>query len=372
MKANDSEKRLSSPSGLELGEWCEHTRLRKMVRLHPLKDELFVAEESGKLVRWRYTPTLTFVDGLETEDIQDLVFSPDGKWMVLSNRSMNRIDIRSTEDLGLLSQIQNEFTNECMFSLCLDQEGNWLVIDSCKKPGELDEDEGLAWIHLETGEAFARTWQEMDYFDPEEYGYGIVYKIQLSPDQKRLAVNEWKEGSAVIHIFPSQIKGHQRTGSLEERQLSQFAWYDIHSFVSDFCFHPDSARLVCFRTTNSYTLKYDLRQYDSGWVGDLVSISATDREELWRVPIDSSLTGWEQGVPEGFYADEYAGKVLVGETEVVCTAPNGQLLFFDMKTGEFKRKLKVNGNYIYAIGWHRDGGKIRVATDRELQVIEWK
>ncbi|MFC7441137.1 hypothetical protein [Laceyella putida] len=208
----------------------------------------------------------------------------------------------------------------------------------------------------------------MDYFDPEGLGYGIVYNVQLSPDQKRLAVNEWKEGSAVIHIFPSLIKGNQRTGSLEEKRLSQRAWYDINAYVSDLGFHPDSIKT----TDPNLWKRYDHRGYDAGWVGDLVAISATRREELWRVPIDSRLTDWERGIPEGQYVKGYAGKVLVGEREVVCTAPGGRLLFFDMKTGEFKRKLKLNGTCIYAIGWHKDGDKIRVATDRELQVIEWK
>ncbi|MFC7441141.1 hypothetical protein [Laceyella putida] len=377
MKTNDTEKCLSSPSGLEPGEWCEHIRLPKMVRLHPIKDELFVITESGKLARWRYTPALTFVDGLETSDINDLTFSSDGQWFAVSAPALRSIDIRSTEDLSLLRQIRNAFTNgEYMFSMCLDQDGSWLVIDSCRKPGELDEEEGLAWIHLQTGEAHARTWPEMDYVDPEELGYGHICQMALSPDQKRLAVNEWKEGSAVIHIFPSLLKGHQRTGSLEERQLSQFAWVDINSNVSDLCFHPDSTCLVCFKTTSMDGWKYDHWRYPSvgaGWVGELITISATRREELWRVPIDSRLTGWERGILEGHYAPHgYAGKVLAGETEVVCTTPNGQLLFFDMKTGEFQRKLKVNGNHIYAIGLHKDGDKIRVATDRELQVIEWK
>ncbi|MFC7441138.1 hypothetical protein [Laceyella putida] len=159
MKNNDTEKRLSSPSGLEPGEWCEDYLIPRRVRLHPLKDELFVAEESGKLVRWRYTPALTFVDGLETADIEDLVFSPDGQWFAVSARSLRSIDIRNAEDLSRLRQMQNALTNgEYMFSMCLDQDGSWLVIDSCRKPGELDEEEGLAWIHLQMGEAHARTW----------------------------------------------------------------------------------------------------------------------------------------------------------------------------------------------------------------------
>ena len=32
----------------------------------------------------------------------------------------------------------------------------------------------------------------------------------------------------------------------------------------------------------------------------------------------------------------------------------------------------VNGEKIHAIGLHPEGDKIRVATDRVLEVIEWK
>jgi hypothetical protein len=209
----------------------------------------------------------------------------------------------------------------------------------------------------------------MNYIEPEEIGYGaVVHKISISPDQKQLAVNEWKYcSSAVLHLFPNLHHKHQ---PVEEQPLS----YHIGDRISDFCFHANSTNLFCFKTMGPSEWKMSDRQhYSSGWVGELIALSTTRQDELWRVTIDYRLTGLEWGISEGTYGSKgYAGKVWVGEKEVVCTAPGGQLLFFDMENGRLKRKMKVNGNYIYAIGWHRDGDKIRVATDQELQVIEWK
>ncbi len=243
------------------------------------------------------------------------------------------------------------------------------MLDACKNYDKRGEEDGATWIDLQTGETIFLTWSKMNYISLSQVESSIIVaQMELSPDQKQLAVNEWKYcSSAVLHLFPNLHHKHQ---PVEEQPLS----YHIGDRISDFCFHANSTNLFCFKTMGPSEWKMSDRQhYSSGWVGELIALSTTRQDELWRVTIDYRLTGLEWGISEGTYGSKgYAGKVWVGEKEVVCTAPGGQLLFFDMENGRLKRKMKVNGNYIYAIGWHRDGDKIRVATDQELQVIEWK
>jgi hypothetical protein len=155
MNSHDTEKPLTSPKELEPGGWCEYCPGSQRVYLHPVKDELFVINYSGQLGRWRYTPKLTFVDGFESADIQDLVFSPDGKWFAIMVQSLSRIELRSTADLSCLHQFKNEFIHEAAFDMCLSQDGRWLVVDTYKYYGEADEAEGIAWIDLETEDSFA-------------------------------------------------------------------------------------------------------------------------------------------------------------------------------------------------------------------------
>ncbi|PRZ13828.1 hypothetical protein CLV36_10718 [Laceyella sediminis] len=244
------------------------------------------------------------------------------------------------------------------------------MLDACKNYDKRGEEDGTAWIDLQTGETIFLTWSKMNYISlSQDESSIIVAQMELSPDQKQLAVYVWYDCSAsAMYLFPNLQYKHQ---PVEERPLS----YYIGDNISDFCYHADSTRMVCFKTMKPGDWKLDeyREHFTPGWLGELIAQSTTHQEELWRVTIDASLTGWERGIVEGNYEpDGYGGKVLVGETEVVCTAPGGQLLFFDMESGSFKRKVKVSGDYIYAIGWHRDGDKIRVATDQELQVIEWK
>jgi hypothetical protein len=82
-----------------------------------------------------------------------------------------------------------------------------------------------------------------------------------------------------------------------------------------------------------------------------------------------TVTQWGRGKSEKPFKPSF---LLVSEKEVVCATSNGWLLFYDVETGELIREQRVNGDKIYAIGLHPDGDKIRVATDRELQVIGWK
>lgn len=377
MEKNEKQRDQHLNLEIDLEKWCENHNFSLIILLHPTKDELLVADISkGKVARYQYTPTLTFAEGIQTSELYDLAISPDGEWFAVSSPSTDSIDIRNIEDLRIMKQIQNEFTNsESMFAMTINHDASWLVIDTCQDPEGWDEKPGLAWIDLKTGETFAHTWKELNYPIPDGYEYGSIIQMLFSPDQSQLAMNEWKQGTAVVHLFPSRLGKYQHTSSLEEIQLSEYAWFDHHSFISDICFQPNSSSLILFKTVKQDEWKHDQSRYQSvqsGWIGELVAISTKQREELWRVTINSEITGSERGIPEGHFHGGYAGKVLVRETEVMCTAPDGQLLFFDLVTGKFLRKMKVNGNQIYAIGWHQDEDKIRVATDQELQVIEWK
>ncbi|UWE04235.1 hypothetical protein [Laceyella sacchari] len=371
MKAHNTEKPLSSPKELEPGAWCEcYFDIIRQIYLHPFKDELFVIRQAGQLGRWRYTPELTYVDGYELAEMRCLRFSPDGEWFVILLPSLGRIEIRSTDDLSCLRQIQKEFIYDESSEMCLSQDGRWLVLDACKNYDKRGAEDGAAWIDLQTGETIFRTWEEMNNNIKLEDEYAtFIGQMKFSPDQKQLAVNIWYDCYiSEINFFKNL---HHKDQRIEETPLS----YWIAENISDFCYHADSTRMVCFKTMKPGDWKFDeyREHFTPGWLGELIALSTTHQEELWRVTIDASLTGWEQGVVEGNYEPYgYGAKVLVGETEVVCTAPGGQMLFFDMENGTLKRKMKVNGNYIYAIGWHRDGDKIRVATDQELQVIEWK
>jgi hypothetical protein len=161
-----------------------------------------VINYSGQLGRWRYTPKLTFVDGFETTYILGLGFSPDSEWFAILLPSLGRIEIRSTSDLSCLRQIQNEFIFEDTCEMSLSQDGRCLVFDACKNYEERDEEEGVAWIDLQTEDVIFRTWSEMNYISLEEEAIFYTKQMKFSPDQKQLAVNEWHDCYfAVMHFF---------------------------------------------------------------------------------------------------------------------------------------------------------------------------
>ncbi|MFC7441142.1 ankyrin repeat domain-containing protein [Laceyella putida] len=365
------ERSLVSSQGMELGEWCEEMQAPShltyfapaVVRLHPLNDELLVGHPDGKISRWCYGPDLSFAEGIQTDQcfIQDLAVAPEGDWFAVVAPNLWGIEIRSMRGLRRIDLLRNEYTMEpeWMNALCISPDGKWIITD-------VNDDgyEGVGWGDRETNAFHFRSWKELGYEDPD-YGYGTAVQLVLSPDQKRLALNELHGSSTLVHVFPGILAEHERKGSQDEWLLSQQAWAEMGTYISDLRFHPDSSRLIFFKSPSN-------NQHRPGWVGDLVAIAATHKEELWRVSIDAILAGSETELFENAFHRRYAGKVFVGQEEVVCTAPGGLLLFFDVETGAFKRKLKVNGQHILAIGRHRDGGKIRVATERELQVIEWK
>ncbi|MFC7441139.1 ankyrin repeat domain-containing protein [Laceyella putida] len=354
------EKTISVPSELKLGEWCETLnyvpligyKARPMVRLHPVRDELLASPRHGQIGKWRYAPKISFEKGMQTHQylIKDLAVFPQGDEMVITAEHLWGVERRSGTDLSPIGLIQNEYTMEpeWMTALSISPDGRWLMVDV---------EEGMGWIERETGEFRRTSWEELGYPEPE-YGYGTAVQLILSQDQKRLSLNESKGGDANLHIMNSLFA---------EGEGPLVSYYSRGEYeITDLCFCNESRRLFYFRSSSYHDAKAR-----NGWVGDLVAVSATKRQEYWSVPIDRQLTENERGISEMAYALGYAGKVLAGETEVVCTAPGGQLLFFDMETGAFKRKVKVNGQHILAIGRHRDGDKIRVATERELQVIEW-
>jgi hypothetical protein len=135
--------------------------------------------------------------------------------------------------------------------------------------------------------------------------------------------------------------------------------------ITGLAFSPDSNYIALFQTGS-----YRADKHPIGWIGDLTMVSAVEKERRWKVSIDSTLTQIEQSLGEQGFPNGYEAKVLVGEKEVICSMPGGQLFFFDIDTGHLVRKMKVNGKHILALGWHRDGNKIRVATERKLQVIQ--
>ncbi|MBD1371361.1 hypothetical protein IC620_03210 [Hazenella sp. IB182357] len=361
----------------ELGEWLEYYIKKQIVRLHPERDELFIAHESGQLDRYCYLPTPQLKMKIQISEISDVSIAPDGKSLFLFNPVDKQIEIRCVENLSLLRTIKNKYLNGDFLSpVGISHDGKWIFVESYMNLGGIDEQEGLVWINMETEQIHTQTWKELGYnkYDMLGYEYGYVEQMVISPDQQQLAVNEWLDGYAFLHLYSNWLAGSEKTSqTVEESPLSQFAWSANFSYITDLGYHPSSNYLILFSTLEKGRVWIDNPTQDTsvGCVGELIAVSAQERKELWRVPIDSRFTESKEGVVEGRFHNGYAGKLLVGETEVVITAPNGQLLFFDSETGSFKRKMKVNGDYIFALGWHRDGDKIRVATDQEIQVIEW-
>jgi WD40 repeat protein len=198
MKAHDTEKPLSSPKELEPGEWCENYPGNRQVYLHPVKDELFVIKNRGQLGRWRYTPELTYEDGFETTHITSLEFSSDGDWFAMLASSLGRIEIRSTSDLSCLRQIQNDHIYKYSCEMRLSQDGRWLVLDACKNYDKRGEEDGAAWIDLQTGETIFRSWTEINHnIELEDEFALIIGQMEFSPDQKQLSVNIWYNCSIV-------------------------------------------------------------------------------------------------------------------------------------------------------------------------------
>ncbi|WP_124726736.1 hypothetical protein [Staphylospora marina] len=65
-------------------------------------------------------------------------------------------------------------------------------------------------------------------------------------------------------------------------------------------------------------------------------------------------------------------RILMNGKETVCLTLDGRLLFYQADTGSLLRELRMDGETILAIGLHPDGDKLRVATDRQMHLVEWK
>lgn len=360
----------SESSEVLFGEWCESmyeipsidSNFSPAIRLHPIRDELIAAMPGGKLIRWRYNPSLEWVAGVQTEQymIKDLTISPCGDWYALVAPHIWGIELRDVKTLKPIQLIQNQYTKdtEKINSLLISPEGNKIFTDySFISEGKSLLEKGLFWYDRQINQFQTRLWDDLGFsggaLNIENHGYGSIEKMALSPDQQLLAIKEKDFYYGLLHIIPS----------VSNNKKDDIKYRFQGSYISDIAFHPDSKHIAVFninywRDTN-------------GFPGDLKLVSASDRKEYWTVHIDEKVTGIVYTLPR-YTAHKYAGKVLVGETEVVCTAPGGLLLFFDVNTGEFKRKQNLNVKYILDMVQHRDGDKIRVATDQELQIVELK
>ena len=385
LQSGNVEKQIKTAGDLKLGVWCENMQVNHqgyyfspVVRLHPQKDLLVVAHPGGKICKWSYQPQLQFVEGVQTNQhfINDLAIVPKEDWVAVVAQHLWGIEFRQVDDLERIHFVQNEWTQdpfEDMNALAVSPDGKWMITDvskNCLKEGLSTH---LCTYNLETQKPQMYHWNEFHYYPFYEYlsdnSYDSPIRFLFSPDQRNIVLYVHGQGEPILCILSSfLVDKDERTYSIE--YVQSCGRYRYH--ITDFACNREFTHIVYFRTSYFRLNTGAWKRPVAGWIGDLVAVSPRQQKEFWTVSIDATLTGSKASLTEEYYPGGYASKVLVGKREVVCTAPGGMLLFFDLHTGKFKRKLDLHGDSIYALDWHSSGKQIRVATDRMLQMIPWE
>ncbi|WP_124726738.1 hypothetical protein [Staphylospora marina] len=315
----------------------------RQVLLHPKRDELIMVHPGDGLSRWCYTPRLEWVGGVMTShhDIR-LSLAPDGNEFVMLSKTLWGAELRRFDDLKVSRRLEGD--------------GSWYFLNGNWAPGqemlmmttkyEDRSERGVTGVRLDSEQFSHFTMEELKIKSNEWDGNAI------SPEGKKWAFVIIRDDYYCLNVSLNVVPFPFREG---ERTRSCCFPVDVESIqeVLGIVFHPDSDRVFFYFNAENRSFEEDR----------LIACSVSENRILWDVTIQS-------GVDRFLIPSIRSSWLVVKEEEIVCATPEGKLLFLDVETGDLLREVPVDGKLL-AIGLHPDGDKLRVATDRQMHLVEW-
>ncbi|WP_164491614.1 ankyrin repeat domain-containing protein [Staphylospora marina] len=322
----------------------------QIILLHPWRDELVIAEQGGVLSRWRYTPRLEWVCGIQTDqhDIHDLLLSPDGKWFAMIARRVFGVELRRFDDLSVIRTLKGE--KSWTYNKGFTSDGGMLIVEC-----EDDWDVGYAWFQWKSGKSGFASMEDLGIHD------GFRGGDLLSPDEEKWAFvvkHPYEDDYEMsLNIVPFPFRGGERTWFCCFPLKRDRSWERIDAVLGT-AFHPDSDRVFFY--VNVYDWVYGRSVVEDR----LIACSVSENRMLWSVTLTSGIERDDKKLPD-------TSRLVVKGDKIACATPESKLLFLDVQTGSVLREVQVEGK-ILAIGLHPDGDKLRVATDVEMQLVDWE
>lgn len=361
-----SEKAFDMDESVQLSFWCEtfHQIIDNwespLIKLHPSRDELVVLHSCGRFSYWKYIPQLTFVRGVKLDHrIGDLTYEPSGKFILINNSKV--YELEPFEKPVWLAKLQQYSWNESNESiLCFSADGKWGL--ATYGYNQQDEPVELLAIELKTGKEIRRKWLELGYdlWNTDSTLYPRIHQLHLSNDNSRLTLFH-NHADPLISFMDSPMQALEKKDSIDE-YLTEGA------LISQIALSPRYNGLIFYFYSHTF---WSDREID--WIGEFVAIDLLNYPtiERWRYRLEAELVGEDVETLKKRYPNGYVSKLQAGEKEVLCTAPNGILLYFDPLTGELLRKVKVQGDMIFAIAPHSTiPNKVRVATIVGVELVD--
>ncbi|WP_124726739.1 ankyrin repeat domain-containing protein [Staphylospora marina] len=317
----------------------------QIILLHPRRDELVIAQQRGVLSRWRYTPRLEWVCGIQTDqhDIEDLLLSPDGEWFAMTARKVFGVELRQFDDLSVIRTLKGE--KSCAYEKgMITPDGSTLIV-------EWGDAWNFSWFQWKSGRTGFASMEDLGI--REGFRGGDV----LSPDGEKWAFVVMSEDeddyemSLNVIPMPFDQKGWKKSCKFDLYP----GW--IYAVLGT-AFHPDSDRVFFYVNVSDWV---DGRSV----VEDrLIACSVSENRMLWSVTLTTGIERDDEKLPD-------TSRLVVKGDKIACATPESKLFFLDVQTGSVLREVPVNGK-ILAIGLHPDGDKLRVATDVEMQLVDWE
>lgn len=297
-----------------------------LIKLHLTKDHLYMVNPRDEILHWVYQPKIELMQKVPSthDDVTDFLILDQKNRLLLQSDNVPGIEVRSLEDLNVTEYIpiySSTDEDEMHFGLAASNDQN----DIYMALFNFDTEEMLRYSLIDHT-ITARTFKDFiyTYIDSNE-AFDELLQLKVTPNQKWLVMNELNYGTARLHLFSLDL--FYSTGECIKQE--SILCGERTAVITDFVCTDDSQYIVYFKSTR--TRRFPNQNY----VRELVCVSICDRKRLWQVPIKKQHV---DNVIDDIY---FVGRLAIGRKEIMCSAPHGRLLIFDLQTGDLLRKHQV-------------------------------
>lgn len=305
----------------------------EQVRTHPRKREALTSAEPAMLAKWAFDHPPRLCATVQTPHfhLNAIAISSNGEMIAVAPAS-KQIEFRRWDDLSLLPDLIAS-TSEEATSVMFSDDGRWLAM--------ADRHETISLIDLTTGSVTA-----------EVEGGEQTFALRFNPASTILASACSFQGGGYIRV--DRIGTEGQLLPLYELSRSDYSTQPgaFIDSLNHLAFSPDGQWLALFESSAIY---HDQRP--PGWRGNIVLYAVETGALQWQASIDEQVTGdrrslREIGSPMGFFTE----LLFVNQTEIVCGASHGLVLFYDVAIGKPTRSIDLHTDAsIRSLSLEKDG-----------------